>query len=112
MRRFALLVAGAAILCTPACAASVEVESAIATLAKLEADAANLQVLCKINAELEAAGEDAAKSEPLDRQLQEFVQSLGPEYVAAWDLMDELNPSSEDGKALNAAFERLEDKCP
>lgn len=112
MRRFALLVAGILWLCAPAQAASVQVQSAIATLAKLEADAANLQALCKINAELEAAGEDSAKSEALDRQLQAFVQSLGPEYVAAWDLVDELNPDSEDGKALNAAFERLEDKCP
>lgn len=112
MRRFALLVAGALSLCTPAHAASVQVQSAIANLAKLEADAAKLEAFCKINAELEAAGEDAAKSEALDRQMEAFVRTLGPEYVAAWDLVEELNPDSEDGKALNAAFDSLEDKCP
>jgi hypothetical protein len=35
------------------------------------------------------------------------VRSLGPEYIAAWDLAEELNPESEDGKALNAAFDSL-----
>ncbi|NJO21806.1 MAG: hypothetical protein HC868_01235 [Sphingomonadales bacterium] len=112
MRRFALLVAGACLLCVPAQAASVQVQSAIATLAKLETDVAKLEALCKINAELEAAGDDAAKSEALDRQMEAFVRSLGPEFVAAWDLAEELNPDSEDGKALNAAFDSLDDKCP
>lgn len=112
MRRFALLVAGASLLCAPAQAASVQIQSAIASLAKLETDATKLEAFCKINADLEAAGEDAAKSEALDRQMEAFVRSLGPEYVAAWDLAEELNPESEDGKALNAAFDSLEDKCP
>ena len=112
MRRFALLVAGASLLGSPAQAASVQVQSAIASLAKLEADAPKLEAFCKINTELEAAADDAAKSEALDRQMEAFVRSLGPEYVAAWDLVEELNPDSEDGKALNAAFDSLEDKCP
>ena len=112
MRRFAPFVAGALLLCTPAHAASVQVQSAIASLAKLETDAAKLEAFCKINAELEAAGEDPAKSEALDRQMEAFVRTLGPEYVAAWDLVEELKPDSEDGKALNAAFDSLEDKCP
>ena len=112
MRRFALLVAGALLLCTPAHAASVQAQSAIASLAKLETDAAKLEAFCKINAELEAAGEDSAKGEALDRQMEAFVRTLGPEYVAAWDLAEELKPDSEDGKALSAAFDSLEDKCP
>ena len=112
MRRFALLVAGACLLCAPAQAAGVQVQSAIASLAKLEIDAAKLDAFCKINAELEAASDDTAKSEALDRQMEAFVRSLGPEFVAAWDLAEELNPDSEDGKALNAAFDSLEDKCP
>ena len=112
MRRFALLVAGAWLLCSPVQAASVQVQSAIASLAKLENDAAKLETFCKINADLDAAGDDAAKSEALDRQMDVFVRSLGPDYVAAWDLAEELNSESEDGKALNAAFDSLEDKCP
>jgi len=112
MRRFALLFAGASLLCLPAHAASVQVQSAIASLGKLETDPAKVEAFCKINADLEAAGDDAAKSEALDRQMEVFVRSLGPEYIAAWDLAEELNPESEDGKALNAAFDSLEDKCP
>jgi hypothetical protein len=112
MRRFALLVAGASLLCLPAQAASVQVQSAVANLAKLETDAAKLEAFCKINADLEAAGDDNAKSEALDRQMEAFVRSLGPDYIAAWDLAEELNPESEDGKALNAAFDSLENKCP
>lgn len=83
MRRFALLVAGVSLLCLPAQAASVQVQSAVASLAKLETDAAKLEAFCKINADLEAAGDDAAKSEALDRQMEAFVRSLGPEYIAA-----------------------------
>jgi hypothetical protein len=45
-------------------------------------------------------------------KLADFMQSMGPDVAAAWDLYDELEPDSEDGKALAASFEALDEKCP
>ena len=40
------------------------------------------------------------------------ARGMDMSYKHAWDLVEELDPDSEDGKALNAAFDSLEDKCP
>lgn len=111
MHRLNVMLAILCLAATPASAASPKVEKAIASLGKLEANAANLAAFCRIDAEFVQAGEDQTKIEAADRKMEAFLKSLGAEYTAAWALSNELEPESEDGKALSAAFERLEGKC-
>jgi len=112
MQRLLPLALGLCILTSPVCAASARVELAISALAKLEKDAAKLTEFCRLNAQYAAAGEDEAKNEAADRDMESFLKGLGREYVIAWQLGEELDAETEDGKALNAAFDSVESKCP
>ncbi len=96
-----------------ATAASPQIEAAIKTLAKIPADAAKFETYCNLLGEMEGVPEtDTAKSEALEGQLDDVIESYGADVVQAWDLASETDPDTDDGKAVAAAFEAMEDKCP
>jgi hypothetical protein len=90
--------------------ADEKVDAAIRTLDALEADPGKLQGYCAILKEMFAAGEDEAKNEPLEAKMEQYLTTLGPEYLAAWALGEDVAQGSDAAK-LESAFERLEDKC-
>jgi hypothetical protein len=96
----------------PVHAASPKVEAAVQAIAKIQTDAAKFQGYCALLTELDAAGEEGPKVDEVQTKLTAFMQSMGPDVAAAWDLYDELEPDSEDGKALAASFEAPDEKCP
>lgn len=110
-----LLVCLSAIVVAPvgATAASPQIEAAVKTLAKIPADAAKFETYCNLLGEMESVPEtDTAKSEELDEKLEDIIESYGADVVQAWDLVSETDPETDDGKAVAAAFEAMEDKCP
>lgn len=112
MKLIAAFAAIALLASASAHAASPEVEAAIKAVAKIEADPATFQSYCKLSKEMAAAEEeDSPKAEELGKQLEELMKTIGPDVAAAWELVDELDPESADGKALLAAYEALEEKC-
>ena len=112
MRMIAALIAIIVLAAAPARAASPQVEAAIKAVPKLETDPEKFRTYCRLSKELAAAEEDdSAKTDELGKQLDELMKSIGPDVAAAWDLLDELDPDSDDGKALIAAYEALEEKC-
>ena len=87
-------------------------DAAIRALDDLQADPAKLEPFCAITKEMSALGEgDDVKSEELEVKMEEFLTGLGPAYAAAWSLGEDLDPSSAEAAALDAAFDRLEQKC-
>jgi len=42
----------------------------------------------------------------------ETLDKLGADFKAAWETVEDIDPTSDDGKVLNAAVDRLSDKCP
>jgi hypothetical protein len=40
------------------------------------------------------------------------MKELGPEFEAAFETGADLDPESEDGKAYDAAIDKLDGKCP
>ena len=90
--------------------ADERVDAAIRALDALEADAGKLQGYCAILKEMFAAGEDEAKNEELETKMEQYLTTLGPEYLAAWQLGEDVAQAPDSAK-LEAAFERLEDKC-
>lgn len=95
----------------PVRAASPEVEAAVKAVAKIETDPEKFRTYCKLSKELAATEEDTPRAEELGKQLEELMQSIGADVAAAWELVDELDVDSDDGKALVAAYEALEEKC-
>jgi hypothetical protein len=97
----------------PAHAVSPKVQAAIKSLEKIEADGPKFQSFCKLLRDIDDVPEqDEAKAEALEAQLDDLLKSIGLDVLHAWDLGNDLDPQSEDGKAFETAVEALEDKCP
>lgn len=97
----------------PATAASPAIEAAIKSLEKISADTTKFETYCNLLGQMESVpDDDAAKNEALKNQLDAVVDSYGTEVSAAWDTVSEIDPDTEDGKAVTAAFDAIEGKCP
>lgn len=110
MKHLSLCVGLCFLATSAAYAADPKVENAVKAINAVAADPAKRAGFCEINKKMEALkeGED---SEALDAAMQAYLRKLGPEYEAAWDLAEDVNPESADGKILNEAFDALEQTC-
>jgi hypothetical protein len=95
----------------PVLAASPDVESAIKSLGQLEADPARLQSYCKIIIDMDAAGDNEAKFDALEKQLMDLLRSFGPQFEQVIAVSEDTPSDSPDGQALEAAFRQLDEKC-
>src|SRR5262245_46639217 len=111
MKRVFMLMAWAAVVLSVgvASAASPQVEAAIKSVQSVGADPAKLKTFCELNKLLEAVAE---KEDPAaQKQVEELIGKLGPDFSAAWDVGDELDEASPDGQAFYAAVDALAGKC-
>ena len=106
----ALSIAMLLLITTPTLAASPKVESALNVLQAVGADANKLKAFCelmKLDEKLEG------KKDPvLEGQLDKLLDQLGPDFKVAWATIEDTDEHSPDGRALSAAMDQLEDKCP
>jgi hypothetical protein len=92
--------------------ADAKIDAAIRALDELEADPAKLAPFCAIANEMSQLGEgDDVKSEELEVKMEEYLTGLGPDFANAWTVGEDLDPSSPEAAALDAAFDRIEQKC-
>jgi hypothetical protein len=98
-------------------AASPQVEGAIKAIQAAGADTAKLQAFCNL-VDLEGDADDkageaaAAKEDPaLEKQEDTLLAQLGADFEAAWEVGDDLDENSADGKAFNAAVDAVAEKC-
>jgi hypothetical protein len=98
------------LISTPSLAASPKVEAAVKAFQAVGADAAKLKTFCELTDVDEKLGD---KTDPvLEGQMDKLLDQLGADFKAAWDALEDTDERSPDGRALNAALEQLEDKCP
>ena len=95
---------------TPTLAASPKVESALNVLQAVGADANKLKAFCelmKLDEKLEGK-QDLV----LEAQVDKLLDQLGADFKVAWNTIEDTDERSPDGRALGAAMDKLEDKCP
>lgn len=97
-------------------ASKVTVEDIKKLTAKIEADAGQMKSYCemsKLYAQAFEAGEkkDEKKADELSKKADELGKSLGGDYEKVMEALQEVDPESEEGKKLVAAFEPLDKKC-
>jgi len=108
-----VLLSAIAIVAGPATAASPEIQAAIKTLEKIPADTAKFASYCDLLGQMSSMpDDDVAKYEALESQLDAVIDSYGADVAGAWDTVSEVDPETDDGKAVTAAFEAMEGKCP
>jgi hypothetical protein len=98
------------LIITPALAASPKVESAVKVLQAVAADANKLKTFCELMDLDEKLGDTV--SPVLENQMDKLLDQRGEDFELAWDVVEETDERSPDGRALNAALDQIEDKCP
>lgn len=91
-----------------------EVEKLVKELSSDKARIGQYCEMVKLYNEAYDAGEkqDEKKAEELAQKADEMGEKLGPDYARIIDGLAEVDPESEEGKALFAAFEPLDKECP
>lgn len=114
MRKILAALALCGLFVSPALAASAAVESATKAFDAVAADAAKLKTYCEMS-KLMSAGDDEeqdeSKAEALDKQMQGYMKKLGDDFESAFEAGADLDPDSDDGKAYDAALDKLDAKC-
>jgi hypothetical protein len=94
----------------PTIAASPKVEGALKVLQAVGTDANKLKTFCELMDLDEKLGD---KQDPvLEAQMDKLLDQLGADFKVAWDMVEDTDERSPDGRALSAALDQLEDKCP
>lgn len=111
------ILAAAALCClagTPLLAANAKVDAAVKAFAGVEADKAKLDTYCKMSKSMSSGGSGEmtpAQEETMGKEMEGYMKTLGSEFESAWEAGGDLEPESEDGKAYDAALEKLDGKC-
>jgi len=91
-------------------AASPKAEGALSVLQAVGADANKLKSFCelmKLDEKLEGK-----EDEMVEAQVDKLLDQLGADFKAAWTTIEDTDEQSPDGRALSAAVDQLQDKCP
>ena len=104
MKRIVVAAVAVCLAAAPAFAASPKVDAAIKVFKAVSADPAKLKTFCDMSKVMDAMGEkqDAAA----EAKIQGFMKQLGTEFETAWNVGNDVNENSADGKACNAAHRR------
>jgi hypothetical protein len=91
---------------------TAEVDAAVATINGIAEDPAKVEGYCAINKEMEGVAEaDEAKAEEIATKMDTYLTSLGEEVADAFATAEAVDPASDDGQKIDAAFGTLEEKC-
>ena len=98
------------LVATPTLSASPKVEDAIKVLQAVGTDANKLKAFCELMDVDDKLGD---KQDPvLEAQMDKLLDQLGADFKVAWDVIEDTDERSPDGRALSTALDQLEDKCP
>jgi hypothetical protein len=73
-------------------------------------DASRLKTFCEL---MKIDEQNEPNPNPvLEARMDKLLDELGTDFKEAWDSAENIEPASEDGKALHAALDRLSNNCP
>jgi hypothetical protein len=112
MSRLSLACLALAVTAGAALAADAKIDAAVKTFEQVVADEAKLKTYCAMNKLMNDVGDDDAKAQAAEAQMDAFMKDLGPEVEAAMMAGDTLDEKSPDLGAYDAAITKLDEKCP
>lgn len=96
----------------PALAADAAIDAAVKTFDQVAADAGKLKAYCDMNKLMNDVGDDDAKAQAAEPQMDAFMKELGPDVEAALSAAEKLDEKSPDIAAYDQAISKLDEKCP
>jgi hypothetical protein len=106
--------AGCLLMSAAAVAADAKVEEAIKAFSAVEADKAKLDTYCKMSKSMSAGGDGEmteAQEAEAGKEMEGYMKTLGSDFEKAWETGGDVDPETADGKAYDAALEKLDNKC-
>lgn len=89
-----------------------EAEKAAKAIEALTADQKKVEGYCAITKEMAAAPEnDQKKAEELGKKMDDYLTGLGNDTAEAFGIAEAVDPETDEGKKIDAAFTALEGKC-
>lgn len=89
-----------------------EAEKAAKAIDALADDQTKVQGYCAISKEMAGVPEtDAKKTEELGKKMDDYLTGIGADTAEAFGIAEAVDPESEEGKMIDAAFTKLEGKC-
>ena len=82
----------------------------------IEDDKAKTQAYCQIanlggELDLAAQEQDEKKAEALTQKVNDLEKQLGPEYVALFEALDNVDPNTKEFQDILSMFETLDESC-
>jgi hypothetical protein len=90
-------------------AADTPIDSAVKTFKSVATDPAKMKIYCEMSDFMDKTGDN--EDDATDAKVDDYAKQLGPEFQSAWNLGDDVDENSSDGKRLDAALDELSDKC-
>jgi hypothetical protein len=90
-------------------AASPQVDLAIKAVQAVGSDPARLKLFCEFHKLLQTVGDK--EDDASQKQIEDLVAKIGPDFSAAWDVAEEIDENSEDGQEFYDAVDTLAEKC-
>jgi hypothetical protein len=98
------------LMMAPVLATSSQVEASIRAFERVLTDANRLKMFCEL---MQFDEQNEGRAHPsLEAKMDKLLNELGADFEAAWELVEDTDPASEDGKVLSAALDRVADRCP
>lgn len=95
-----------------ATAADPKIEAAVKTFEQIAGDEAKLKTYCAMNKLMADIGDDDAKAQAAEGQMDGFMKELGADFEAAMAAGEQLDEKSPDLNTYDAAITKLDEKCP
>jgi predicted carbohydrate-binding protein with CBM5 and CBM33 domain len=83
----------------------------------IKGDKAKTQTYCQIDAlggeiDLAAQARDEQKADALTKKINDLEKQLGPEYIALFDALNNVDSNSKDFQDIMSLFDTLDKSCP
>ena len=83
----------------------------------IRGDKAKTQAYCQINSlggeiDLAAQARDEQKADVLTKKINDLEKQLGPEYLALFDALNNVDQNSKDFQDILSMFDSLDESCP
>jgi len=95
-----------------ATAADPKIEAAVKTFEQIAGDEAKLKTYCAMNKLMADIGDDDAKAQAAEGQMDGFMKELGADFEAAMAAGEQLDEKSPDLNTYDTAITKLDEKCP
>lgn len=110
--KFALLLAGAVLVLSPAAhAAEMSADAITKAIEAVASDEAKLKAYCAMVKKMDDIGDDEKAAEAAGEEIDGYFKTIGTDFEAAWAGAQEAPEDSAQAKAFEAAMTALEEKC-